>query len=253
MSEHSYISFRYPNFFFSQRELFLNSDYNISVAHVLNDVVSCYEKYFINVHRHTLIVINEPSREGPLTEYESYTIYLAVNDLMANGGCRYDWSKYIYQFSHEFCHYMNFGHVIKSLRWFEESICEMASFFFLYEMSSLYSNRQQEEWNIFAPFLIDYAKLSMQKAEAFDLFALSDPSSDISTYLSIQEYDRKKNAFVAINLLQLFKENTELWKVIPHLPCVTALSFPQALNELQNLANMDLTSIASLFGISLDK
>ena len=54
------------------------------------------------------------------------------------------WSQYVYQFAHEYCHYLIDGPMDGEralTMWFEESICELASIFFI--------NRTAIRWNSF--------------------------------------------------------------------------------------------------------
>ena len=52
------------------------------------------------------------------------------------------WSQYVYQFSHELCHVMtNFdAHKEHKHRWFEESLCALASLFVLHRLADVCAN-----------------------------------------------------------------------------------------------------------------
>lgn len=56
---------------------------------------------------------------------KNYTIYLSARENY--------WSKYIYQFAHEYCHFLIYDPLdgkLETTFWFEESVCELASMFF---------------------------------------------------------------------------------------------------------------------------
>ena len=79
------------------------------------------------------------------------------------------WCQYVYQFSHELCHVMtgfdrNREHKHK---WFEESLCELASLFVLHQLADGWKERPPPcvfEAEAFAPNqqLLKYEKLSLK-------------------------------------------------------------------------------------------
>lgn len=74
----------------------------------------------------------------------------------------------------------------------------------------------------------------MKKHESFDLNLLTNTS--IAEYLAQNEYDRGKNAFVAINLLPIFESTPDLWSSIHWLSCIPGgLSIEDSLRYWYNL------------------
>ena len=72
--------------------------------------------------------------QGPRTLHDNrpYEIRLNARD-------RY-WCQYVYQFSHELCHVMvGFDHYkVHRHKWFEETLCELASLFVLYRLAAVW-------------------------------------------------------------------------------------------------------------------
>ena len=79
------------------------------------------------------------NRDDPFTVYEKrpYQVFLSATDTY--------WSQYVYQFSHELCHILTHFDSYKKHKhkWFEESLCELAS---LHVLRSL-----AEDWKVDPP------------------------------------------------------------------------------------------------------
>lgn len=120
-----------PKFTYADFQPAHDDSYFENVVAVLDSVKFLFSIYFYSVDNFSLSVINNhPDKDSPEIIKETHTIYLTVDSIDENGKpCCY-WSQFIFQFAHEFCHYMTFGHVTQTMRWFEEAICELASHFF---------------------------------------------------------------------------------------------------------------------------
>lgn len=246
-------SAKYPNFCYIEKENLPSSAYELEYFAILESVISLFSRYFANVNQYPLFVINNDNTidYAPQTFYETYTIYLNVLSLGEDNKPTHYWSQLIYQFSHEFCHYMNFGHVPTKLRWFEESICEMASLFFLLKSSELWViNPPVKNSEHYSKSLLNYVLNIYQKDKMYEeSFSLSDPA--VISQLEKDEYNRDMNRRIAIAMLPLFIENPDLWKCIPHLPELSAKnSFHDNLQLLEKLSNQDLSNILSIFGFN---
>lgn len=98
----------------------------------------CFES---SMNTNDLLVIH--SNDYPVT-YSNYNVILlsAENKF---------WCKYAYQFAHEYCHFQIGGNVPPQLRWFEESLCELASYFFLPRIGDLWKiNPPYPNWKDYA-------------------------------------------------------------------------------------------------------
>ena len=157
---------------------------------------------------------------------KNYTIYLSAGENY--------WSKYIYQFAHEYCHFLIDGPLdgkLETTFWFEESICELASMFFLKKVT--------ERWQSWFPVLIPGTPLSSKddallRLKQFtpsnlsyldDLLKKNDPSweplyewiDDNMALLSEPIYHRDMYNQIAARMYELFLDYPDLWRVIPCL------------------------------------
>ena len=243
-----------PQFSFTETCPLPYETYERDVVTLLDFVKNLFSKYFDNVNQFPLKVINVyPHKAFPMTIYEEQAIFLSVSPYNSEGepGCY--WGQFIYQFSHEFCHYMNYGHTVQSMRWFEETLCELASHFFLLESA--------KEWKIKPPFsgqnsyaqsLLSYEFDVKAGITQFNLEQLSDINSVELLSLQKDEYQRSKNKYVALQLLPLFEATPSLWKIVPELINLpTSNSFAQNLSKLENKSKEDISCIKQLFGFEL--
>lgn len=157
----------------------------------------------------------------PYIKRSEHTIFLGTSDLY--------WCQYAYQFAHEYCHFQILNEVPKSIRWFEEALCELASYYFLPLISlSWRVSPPYPSWLDYADKFTQYVLNDKKKATSFDLDFSSHPST--LSYFSEHEYDRNKNAYIAIKLLPIFADNSLLWSTIPLIGNIPSdLSFPDAL------------------------
>ena len=147
-------------------------------------------------------------RRGPEGEYR----------VRLNTGNTY-WAQYAFQFSHEFCHILcNYREGGRSNKWFEESLCELASLFVLRRMSETWKvDPPYPNWRGFSSALSDYAK------NRLDEFPLPEGTTLAAWYREQAEELRKdpcqrpKNRVVAGVLLPLFEQHPEHWQAIEYL------------------------------------
>lgn len=129
------------------------------------------------------------------------------------------WCQYAYQWAHEFCHilcgYRDDG---RDNKWFEETLCEMAS---LYAM-----RRMSESWEKDPPYpnWKDYRHSLMQYAE--DVIASREKigRDELGAFYKKHADELRKNATLrdlngamAVALLPLFEEEPEQWNAIRYL------------------------------------
>lgn len=185
-------------------------------------------------------------KDSPRCLRDRKVIYLNVSGRL--------WSKFAYQFAHEYCHYQIPQDVASSLRWFEESICELASYYFMPLISDLWIVKPPyPNWREYAPHFREYALADENKAEAFELdfSKLENPTIE---YLERIEYDRLKNAFVARQLKPIFLDTPTLWSEIPLL-CNIPLGLPfrdamSVWNHIASVQHQDaIARIAKVFSL----
>lgn len=161
------------------------------------------------------------SIDHPVTYRLHDVILLSAHD-------RY-WSNYAYQFAHELCHFQIPSNVPRQLRWFEESLCELASYYFLPRISALWkTDPPYPNWITYAEAFTTYVQNDMKKTEPFNLNLFENRS--VSEHLIRNEYDRSKNAYVALKLLPIFDSSPDLWSTIHLLS-----SIPEGLSIADSL------------------
>lgn len=125
------------------------------------------------------------------------------------------WSQYVYQYSHELCHVMTNFDRYKEHRhkWFEESLCEMASLFVLYRLAQNWAEHPPDIFGAseFAPHHGTYAEQIEEKRR---LLPGCDLPGWLAANIEVLETDplrRELNGAVAIALLDRFRDEPSLW------------------------------------------
>ncbi|HYG76792.1 MAG TPA: hypothetical protein VEK08_17445 [Planctomycetota bacterium] len=129
------------------------------------------------------------------------------------------WAQYAFQFAHEM------GHVLCSYdeddhknKWFEESICELASLFVLRRMSKSWESQPPyPNWKNYAPHLKSYADERMKTAQLPAGQTLAQWYADNAPVLASNATDRERNNVVATALLPLFEAQPERWEAVTWL------------------------------------
>lgn len=138
------------------------------------------------------------------------------------------WSRFSYQFSHEFCHVLSEHERLKNSpnNWFHETICELASVFTLRRMAERWpSNPPYANWADYAESLASYAqeRLSRKEHQLPEGITLSAWLLSEEEGLRKDPYQRCKNAVVAYSLLPIFESDPTGWNAIRRLPDSSAL------------------------------
>lgn len=174
-------------------------------------------KYFPGRRLRPIIVRHSDSgpivlfRQGPAGEY---IVKLDVEGTY--------WAQFTYQFAHELCHILT-NYEKKTSRknkWFEESLCEMASMFALRRMAVTWrTSPPYPHWKSFAPALRKYADDLQAKKER-----QLPPGATLAKWYRDNEQDlrknptlRNKNGLVANELLGLFEASPESWAAVSYL------------------------------------
>jgi hypothetical protein len=182
------------------------------VLKILNSALKTMNTAFDRSFPGNIFIYQDFSDDSPITLYErspcgAYKINLNATD--------HYWCKYIYQFSHEYCHVRtNYSKVNQRTKWFEETICELASIYVLKKMSvSWKTNPPQPHLKDFSESLAEYVTL-----------IILDPDHKLSAGLNFgdwfkanlpvlerDQYIRDSNSLMALKLLPLFEEHPSLW------------------------------------------
>lgn len=165
-------------------------------------------------------ILVEP-KGGPITLYKrgpqgEYRVKL-------NTGNTY-WAQYAYQFSHELghilCEYEEENHRNK---WFEESICELASLFSLRAMAGSWRTAPPyPNWKSYSAALTNYADERLKKATLPQGQTLGVWYAANAEALYANATDREKNSLVAAALLDLFEKEPEQWPAVGYLNVIKA-------------------------------
>ena len=181
------------------------------IVAVLDSVKTVFEDYFGKDYVNSFQVSVFPHTGVPVTYRDQHVVFLSARGR--------NWCQYMYQFAHELCHVMIGSDVIDHFRWFEESICELASLFFLNIISNVWdTNPPYPNWKDFAPNIGIYVNKREKDAQTipsqsnFSLFF-----AEKLEYLSKNCLDRKINLLCAINLLPIFKQFPNLWADVPKI------------------------------------
>ena len=134
------------------------------------------------------------------------------------------WAQYAYQFAHELTHILaNYERTavgVNANQWFEESVCETASLFVLSRMAASWkTDPPYPNWRSFAPKLQDYVdKLKTEPHRQLPAgLTLAAWYKSHAAELRRNGVDRKMNALVAAQLLQLLEEKPENWAAFAFL------------------------------------
>ena len=143
-----------------------------------------------------------------------YQIRLSARD-------RY-WSQYVYQFSHELCHVMtNFDrHNGHKHRWFDESLCELASLFVLHRLAELWKEKPPDtvpDATRFAPNHRTYAERTAARYPHPGRDHLSEWFAQVLPKLEADPYERELCGTIAVELRDAFRADPTLWQDCGHL------------------------------------
>ncbi len=129
------------------------------------------------------------------------------------------WSQYAYQFSHEFCHILcNYDGDPQRNKWFEESICEMASIFSMREMAKAWKQHPPyPNWRDYSSALRSYADDVFAKDKLPDDTKFVDWFEQNRDHFYTHATDRPKNRVVARQLLPLFEQAPDQWPAVGYL------------------------------------
>jgi hypothetical protein len=159
-----------------------------------------------------LFVIHNPST--PITFVNGLPHYYSIG--LSENGRRYD--QIAYQFAHELTHIYSDPRVTN---WFIESVCEMASLYFLEFLAHKWmTSPPYPNWQNYASNFSDYGVNRIKEISAsFKIAKTSDfdyQFKNITATIS-EPYNRNANTIIAIKLIDIFKKNTNAWKILPLL------------------------------------
>ena len=240
----------FPNFSVDFGDSSIATDSSIfvvdSLLHVMNLSLP------IQCHSNAIITI-QLQDPNPVCYRENNLIILSCD--------KNDWNQLTYQLAHEVCHLMIPNEVVPELRWLEESICELSSFFFLPRISKFWNRLgitlKASDNTLYAPLFEKYALKAHSAATALDLTLFSTCSAESELPSLVSDcYQRSKNKYISLCLLPIFERFPKTWHAIPCLSKVPAqLSFPDSLAKWIELSPTEshsgLQELALVFGVTI--
>lgn len=173
------------------------------------DLFQIIKKYLPIDEQKDLSIVN-PTKTGPVYFSDPNTIFLSVHGHFP--------AQLVFQAAHELCHYsIKTGIKNDQLKWFEETLCDTSSLFFLDKMSQLDGVKYSK--GFFADYLSD--RLLPNEFESFEV--TSNPS--------IERYDRAKHRYLSVQLFSIFKQHPCLWNEVPRLAEIAADDFESLMNN----------------------
>lgn len=156
------------------------------------------------------------SKEGPIVLYDrgpnrEYQVRLNVEG-------RY-WSQFAYQYAHEHCHILcNYRAGKNPNKWFEESLCELASIFVIRRMSHTWQeNPPYPNWKSYHASLAKYAEEHVAGKGLPAGKTLAEWYREQEAELRKTATDRPRNQIVALALLPLFEKEPAHWLAVDSL------------------------------------
>ncbi len=152
------------------------------------------------------------SHDGPIVLFKrspkgEHQVKLDIEDL--------HWSQYAFQFGHEVCHILcNYRDRKNPNKWFEESLCELASLFVLRRMAKTWKTSSNRFWRSYAPSHDQYAQQRIDASTLPKGKTLAKWYRENEPALRANATDRKKNNIVAVVLLPLFEKQPQQWQAL---------------------------------------
>lgn len=174
---------------------------------VLDSVMSLFDRYVPGIP-------GQPLNIKIVRNAESPACFRNIREIHLNTELRFV-SQAAYQFAHELCHMRIPFFVGDDLRWFEESICEMASHFFLRKLALELADeayREHPALRRYAPKFREYSAKVLKGAKEVDL-----KSERQMRRFTLNCYLRDENLYVAKALLPIFENNPGLWEAVLYL------------------------------------
>jgi hypothetical protein len=129
------------------------------------------------------------------------------------------WAQAAYQFAHELGHILcNYRNERTANKWFEETICELASLYALRQMAETWKTRPPyPHWKSYNKSLAKYAQDRIDKHPLPKGTTLSQYVAENLTKLQRNQGLRTLNTIVAVQLLPLLEAEPDRWTTVAYL------------------------------------
>ncbi|MDB4537655.1 hypothetical protein N9230_03470 [Akkermansiaceae bacterium] len=168
------------------------------------------------------------------------------------------WSQYAYQWAHELCHVLcGFREDGQDNKWFEETLCELASLYCMRAMVSDWENKPPyPHWKNYSKSLQDYVDNVISQYEKVDMLGLAEYYKKHEGELRKSATLRNLNGTMAAALLPVFEKNPQHWEAIRYLnltPAKPGLTLKQYLAKWKKDApkkhHLFIEGIARVYGL----
>lgn len=184
------------------------------------EMIDLYAYYYATRPKRFNLINDYSNSNYPMTIRKRSTIY--VNCVLFYA------PQFIYQFTHELCHWMIPKDVATNLRWFEETLAVASSWFFPVKTNCI-------DMNILLPY-IENTKVTSASLDISELFKYGSSTIKDLENNSNNFTDYEKYKYVALKLLPKIEENPVFWRAIPKLCDVpSGLSFEKSLDHWESL------------------
>jgi len=155
-------------------------------------------------------------KKGPITLFDRNLRKEIVVRLDTHGTY---WSQYAYQWAHEFCHILcGYRPDGRDNKWFEETLCELASVYALRRMSESWEkDPPYPNWKGYRNALKKYADDVIESREKVEFEKLGDYYQKHKSELRKDATKRELNGAMAVAMLSVFEKEPEHWNAIRYL------------------------------------
>ena len=191
-----------------------------SCEHITSELISLYTQYFGNRPKCFKLINDYSNDDYPMTQRERSVIYV-------NCPLFYP-PQFVYQLTHELCHWMIPKDVATNLRWFEETLAVASSWFFPAKTNCI-------DMNILLPY-IENTKETSASLDISELFKHGSPTITNLENNSDNFTDYAKYRCIAQKLLPKIEENSSFWHAVPKICDIPyGLSFEKSLDYWKGL------------------
>jgi len=184
------------------------------ITAILTSTGQALWQYFPEAQLEPIVIVR--GHQGPITLFERNARGEIIVKLDTH---KTYWSQYAYQWAHELCHILaNFKNDGRENKWFEETLCEVASLFAIRQMSKTWEHSPPyPNWKNYRHALGNYAKDIIDSREKLTLKQLASYYQTHRGTLRKSSTERTLNGAIALALLPLFEEEPTRWEAIAYL------------------------------------
>lgn len=222
-------------------------------AFVINDLLEIVAKT-APLDRNRKMVIREWDAGYPMYITEDPNGKLApYQDIMLDTADSIAWNQVVYELAHELTHFMAYhGIQQRQFKWFEETLGQMSSYFFLEKMAFAWRNSANPRKKAYSMKFAAFSETVRGNAEKVNIKDLSRAASELTVTLANNNEDRPINNYISQRILPVIKKQPAYWQAIPYLERVeNASDFPEFLEKWKSVAPMFcgrvISQIAGLF------